>query len=86
MSDASVAFKYYDLAIVFTEDAYDLEARLHRRLSDYRVNKLNTRKEQFKINRDELLTILNNEFHLNVEFKEPIDEEWLYSIDNGLNM
>ena len=86
LSDASVPFRYYDLAIVFTEDAYDLETRLHRRLSEYRVNKLNKRKEQFKIDRDELLKILNDEFHLNVEFKEPVDEEWLFSIDNGLNM
>lgn len=86
LSDASVPFRYYDLAIVFTEDAYDLETKLHKRLSEYRVNKFNIRKEQFKINRDELLRILNDEFHLNVEFKDIIDEEWLFSIDNGLEI
>lgn len=86
LSDASIPFKYYPCALIFTEDAFELETKLHRRLAEYKVNKFNQRKEHFIIDRDELLKVLNDEFHLNVEFKEPIDEEWLFSIDNGLNM
>lgn len=86
LSDASIPFKYYPCALIFTEDAFELETKLHRRFAEYKVNKFNQRKEHFIIDRDELLKVLNDEFHLNVEFKDIVDEEWLFSIDNGLNM
>lgn len=86
LSDASIPFKYYPCALIFTEDAFELETKLHRRLVEYKVNKFNQRKEHFIIDRDELLKVLNDEFHLNVQFKDIVDEEWLFSIDNGLNM
>lgn len=86
LSDASIPFKYYPCALIFTEDAFELETKLHRRLAEYKVNKFNQRKEHFIIEKDELLKVLNDEFHLDVEFKDIVDEEWLFSIDNGLNM
>ena len=81
LSDASIPFKYYPSAIIFTDDAFELETKLHRRLAKYKVNKFNQRKEHFIIDKDELLHVLNDEFNLNVGFSEIIDEEWLFSID-----
>lgn len=79
LSDASIPFKYYPLAFIYTDDAFELETKLHRRLKEYKVNKFNQRKEHFIIDKNELLYVLNNEFKLNVEFKDIVDEEWLYS-------
>ena len=86
LSDASIPFKYYPCAIIFTDDAFELETKLHRRLAEYKVNKLNQRKEHFIIDKLELLEVLNNEFNLNVQFDEIIDEDYIYSIDNGLQL
>jgi RNA processing factor Prp31 len=86
LSDASIPFKYYPCAIIFTDDAFELETKLHRRLAEYKVNKLNQRKEHFIIDKLELLDVLNNEFNLNVQFDEIIDEDYIYSIDNGLQL
>ena len=86
LSNASVPFKFYPLAIIFSEQAFDLEYKLHKRLDKYRVNKLNIRKEHFKINDDELLKIIREEFGYDIEFNEIIDEDYIYSIDNGLQL
>ena len=79
LSNASVPFKFYPLAIIFSEQAFDLEHRLHQRLDKYRVNKLNTRKEHFKIDDKELLKIVRDEFGYDIEFNEIVDEDWIYT-------
>jgi len=79
LSNASVPFKFYPLAIVFSEQAFDLEHKLHQRLDKYRVNKFNTRKEHFKIDDDELLKIVRDEFGYDIEFNEIVDEDWIYT-------
>lgn len=87
LSSASVPFKFYDLGIVFTDNAYDLENRLHKRLAEFRVNKFNPRKEYFNISIDELENIVNNEFHLGLKFnRNIIDEDWEYSVDKSLKV
>jgi hypothetical protein len=47
LGDASVPFRYDVHAIIFSEDAVGLEARLHQELSDRRVNLVNTQREFF---------------------------------------
>ncbi|MFF2158556.1 GIY-YIG nuclease family protein [Paenibacillus chitinolyticus] len=47
LGDASVPFKFDIHAMVFSENAVQLEQDLHRILSDNRVNKVNLRKEFF---------------------------------------
>ena len=79
LSNASVPFKFYPLAIVFSEQAFDLEHKLHQRLDKYRVNKFNTRKEHFKIDDEELLKIVRDEFGYDIEFNEIVDEDWVYT-------
>lgn len=79
MSNASVPFRFYPLAIIYSENAFELENKLHKRLHEYRVNKLNLKKEHFKIKDNELLKILKEEFGYNIEFNKIIDEEWEYT-------
>lgn len=49
LGDASVPF-YFDVhAFIYSENAPALEATLHRKLEKYRVNKVNDRKEFFRV-------------------------------------
>lgn len=49
LGDASVPFPFDIHAMIFTEDAPTLERELHRRFLDGQVNKINPRKEFFKV-------------------------------------
>ena len=48
LGSASVPFKFDVHAMIFSDDAVALEQKLHNELNDYRVNKVNYRKEFFK--------------------------------------
>lgn len=54
LSDASVPFEFDVHSFIFSEDAVGLEAKLHDRLSECRVNKINARKEFFRISLDDI--------------------------------
>jgi hypothetical protein len=47
LGDASVPFRFDTHALIFSEDAVGLEAKLHDALSQQRVNKVNLRREFF---------------------------------------
>lgn len=49
LSGASVPFKFDIHALIFSDDAFKLEKELHHFFSEYRVNKINLRKEFFRI-------------------------------------
>ncbi len=49
LSDASVPFDFDVHAMIFAEDAPKLEAELHRKFNETRVNKVNFRKEFFHV-------------------------------------
>lgn len=49
LSSASVPFKFDVHALIFSYEAYQLEAELHEYFSEYRINKVNNRKEFFKV-------------------------------------
>ena len=64
LSDASVPFKFDTHALIFSTDAVSLEKQLHHELEKLRVNKVNLRKEFFKVTPNivkELLTKLSTE-------------------------
>ncbi len=54
LGDASVPFKFDVHSFIFSQDAVDLEKRLHNALNDKRLNKVNLRKEFFKVPLDEI--------------------------------
>lgn len=58
LGDASVPFEFDVHSFIFSEDAVTLEAELHRRLADCRVNKINVRKEFFKVTLDDIEKIV----------------------------
>jgi hypothetical protein len=64
LSDASVPFKFDIHALIFHTDAVSLEKQLHQELEKLRVNKVNLRKEFFRVTPaivKELLTKLSTE-------------------------
>jgi hypothetical protein len=70
LSSASVPFKFAINALIFNDDAFDLEKRLHQHFNKYRVNKFNNRKEYFKVNLNDIKEYLENDNSLNVEWNE----------------
>jgi hypothetical protein len=77
LGDASVPFRYDTHAIVFSNDAVTLEARLHEQFADRRVNLVNLRREFFYARPDEVRTAMEQEDCELVEFiEEPEADEW----------
>lgn len=54
LGDASVPFGFDVHAMIFSEDAVSLEKKLHDELNEYRLNKVNLRKEFFKLPLDQI--------------------------------
>jgi hypothetical protein len=58
LGDASVPFEFDVHAMIPTDDAPALEARLHREFEESRINKVNYRKEFFRISPDRLRQVV----------------------------
>ena len=54
LGDASVPFQFDVHSFIFSEDAVGLESALHKRLENCRVNKINPRKEFFRVSLDDI--------------------------------
>jgi hypothetical protein len=54
LGDASVPFRYDVHGMIFSENAPDLEYKLHKHLNNQRLNKVNLRREFFNTSIDEL--------------------------------
>jgi chromosome segregation ATPase len=70
LGSASVPFKFDVHAFIFSYDAYSLEAELHQRFNDKRINKVNNRKEYFHVSIDEIEKVLEEYKDLTVDFHE----------------
>lgn len=70
LGSASVPFKFDVNALVFSDDAFKLEAELHSRFDTERVNRVNKRKEYFKISMDEIKEVLAEHKELTFNFNE----------------
>ncbi|EGT5272702.1 DUF4041 domain-containing protein [Clostridioides difficile] len=68
LSSASVPFKYDIHVTIFSEDAPKLESALHKAFDNKRVNKVNNRKEFFKVTLDEIRTEVEKNFDKTVEY------------------
>lgn len=75
LSSASVPFKFDVHAMIFSYQAYQLEAELHRYFDSRRVNKVNPRKEFFNININEIKNILKVHKELTFDFVEEAKAE-----------
>ncbi|OYQ64675.1 DUF4041 domain-containing protein [Aerococcus sp. 1KP-2016] len=70
LSSASVPFQFDVHALIFSENAFGLENEIHKKLTKYRVNQINERKEYFKVPFTIIQEILDNHSELAIEVTE----------------
>ena len=75
LGDASVPFKFDVHAMIFSEDAPALEAKLHRAFEDRKLNLVNQRREFFKVSLEEIKEVVKNNFDKTIEFIEVPDAD-----------
>ncbi len=90
LGSASVPFKFDVHSFIFSEDAVALEGKMHEMLNKNRINKVNMRKEFFKISIDDLeklveeidptadfnRTMIANEYRASLETEEAYTENY----------
>ena len=77
LGSASVPFKFDVHSFIFSQDAVKLESDLHTALDSYRLNKVNFRKEFFKISIDDLERLVEK-FDPAAEFNRTMQAEQYY--------
>lgn len=81
LGDASVPFKFDVHALIFSDNAVDLENKLHKNFVNERVNKINQRREFFYTTPEKVLDALKQHKVSLVEYKtQPEAEEYNLSI------
>lgn len=68
LGDASVPFEFDVHALIFSDDAPSLETALHRAFEHRRLNRINRRREFFRVTLDEIETVVKTNFAKPVEF------------------
>ncbi len=68
LSDASVPFNFDVHAIIYSENAPQLEYDLHKKFGDYRLNRINGRREFFKANLEEIEEFVKQHANAEIEF------------------
>lgn len=58
LGDASVPFQFDVHAVIFSDDAPALETSLHRAFTQRRVNRVNERKEFFRVDLDDIINVV----------------------------
>lgn len=81
LSSASVPFEFDVHAMIFSNDAPALETTLHQHFEKQRINKINPRKEFFKVALDEIEQLVKDQFNNTVEFTRiPVATEYRQSL------
>ena len=81
LSSASVPFSFDVHAMIFSENAPELETELHQHFKEQSVNKVNFRKEFFKVSLDEIDRFVIENYSNAVHFtKVPAAKEYRQSI------
>ena len=73
LSSASVPFPFDVHALIFSEDAPALETLLHHHFQKQQVNKVNARKEFFKVELDEIKKLVLENHNATVQFVDVPD-------------
>lgn len=68
LSNASVPFRFDVHAIIFSENAPQLEYELHKKFNDKRINRVNRRKEFFQVSLEEIEEFVKEHANAEIEF------------------
>lgn len=81
LGDASVPFNFDVHALIFTEDAPKLETALHNAFEKQKVNKINSRREFFKVSLDDIKRVVRENYDKTIEWIDiPEAEQYRRSI------
>lgn len=75
LGDASVPFTFDLHAMIFSENAPELENLLHKEFDDRRINKVNYRKEYFRVTLDEIEKVIIDKYKKEVEFIKVLEAQ-----------
>lgn len=82
LGSASVPFEFDVHAMIFSEDAPALETALHRAFEKQSVNRVNLRKEFFRVSLDEIEKTVKENFNNTVTFtRVPVAREYNATLD-----
>ena len=82
LSSASVPFEFDVHAMIFSDNAPELEATLHKYFEKLSVNRVNLRKEFFNVTLDEIESIVKSNYNNTVEFtKIPAASEYRQTLE-----
>lgn len=70
LGDASVPFRFDVHAFIFSEDAPALENALHKEFDEFRLNKINRRREFFRVPLHRIEEVIKKYHNKEVEFQE----------------
>lgn len=73
LGSASVPFKFDVHALIFSEDAFALETTLHQKFDKQKINKVNGRKEFFKIQLEDIKDVLADYPGISVDFNDNVE-------------
>jgi hypothetical protein len=76
LGDASVPFSFDTHAMIYSSEAPALEAMLHRKFADRRINTSNFRKEFFRVNLDEVEAAVKELAPTAAFFKDREAQQW----------
>ncbi|WP_338630872.1 DUF4041 domain-containing protein [Clostridium baratii] len=81
LSSASVPFEFDVHAMIFSDDAPNLETELHNHFKNQSVNKVNPRKEFFNVRLEEIEKLVNEKFNNTAKFTYmPVAKEYRQSL------
>lgn len=81
LGDASVPFYFDTHAMIFSDNAPKLEAALHQAFADRRINKVNYRKEYFRVTLEEIKEVIRQNHDKTVDyFDSPDAKEYRESL------
>ncbi|GIC70577.1 DUF4041 domain-containing protein [Fructobacillus tropaeoli] len=70
LGSASVPFKFDVHALIFSEDAFQLESELHQEFTNRRVNHINKRKEYFNVSLSEIKDFIIQKKNITIEWHD----------------
>ena len=75
LGDASVPFNFDVHALIFTDDAPGLETALHNAFEHQKLNKINSRREFFRVSLEDIKSVVRQNFDKTVEWVDIAEAE-----------
>ena len=75
LNNASVPFLFNPHCILWSDDCFKLESDLHKEFNQYRVNKMNPRKEYFKLPLSEIERVVHEKYDPNAIFNYDVVDD-----------